>query len=434
MPDNDHALEGSATGGRAVHGTAYPDKQSSHDVFIARQPIFDHRKKVYGYELLFRSGLENACPDVDGNDASRTVVGVAWLDLGLETIVGHKLPFINLTQDLLLSGFVRALPFQSLVVELLENIEPSDDVVAACKDLKRHSYILALDDFVYRAEIEPLLALADIVKIRFGECDPEKQRDHVRRVAGQRPKLLAEKVETIADYERAVALGFDYFQGWFFCRPEIITGRALTGSRLTYLRLIQAVSRPEMSIDEIDRIIGSDISITHRFMKYLGSAAFGWRQPLRSVHQALVLLGEGQTRRWVSLISLAEISRDKPQELLVNATVRAKFCDELAGELGMEDRRPDLFLTGAFSLIDTMLDQSMADVLVQLPLSEELKTALTGGQNALRPVLEFAEAYERGDWPTCTALGARLGLDEARVSMHYRNSVAWAMESFGAAS
>ena len=264
--------------------------------------------------------------------------------------------------------------------------------------------------------------------------DPAEQCAQVRRLASQSPKLLAEKVETAEDVQQAEALGFDYFQGYFFCRPEIVQGRALTGSRVTCLKLLQAVSRAELQLGEIERVIESDVSLTHRFVKYLGSAAFPWRAPITSVHQALVLLGEAQTRRWVTLISLGEMATGKPAELLVNSAVRAKCCDELAGEVGMADRKAALFLMGAFSLIDTMLDQPMADVLAQLPLDDDLKTALEGRPTALRRVLDFVEALERGEWDTCRTLGAELGLKDETITTIYRDAVAWAMESFGGAS
>ena len=401
----------------------------SRDVFVARQPIFDRRQTVYGYELLFRSGVENACPPTDGTEASRHVLHVAWLDLGLPALVGPKPAFVNFTQDLIESGFVAGLPAEALVVELLESVEPTDDVLRACRELKQHGFVLALDDFIYRPDLEPLIALADIVKIGFGECDPAEQCAHVRRLARQGPKLLAEKVETAADVKQAEALGFDYFQGYFFCRPEIVQGRALTGSQVTYLKLLQAVSRADLQLDKIEQVIESDVSISHRFMKYLGSAAFPWRAPITSVHQALVLLGEAQTRRWVTLISLGEMARGKPAELLVTSAVRAKCCDEIAIEVGLADRKASLFLIGAFSLIDTMLDQPMADVLAQLPLEEDLKTALEGRPTALRPVLDFVEALERGEWDTCRTLGAELGLEDAKGATIYRDAVVWAMES-----
>ena len=404
--------------------------ETSHDVRVGRQPIFDRRKRVYGYELLFRSGIENTCPPIDGTEASRNVLHVAWLDLGLQSLIGPKLAFVNVTQDMLVTGHVSTLTAESFVVEILESVQPTDDVIRACRELKRRGYILALDDFVYRPSLEPLMALADIVKIGFGECDPAEQCDHVRRVVRPAPKLLAEKVETLDDYRQAITLGFDYFQGYFFERPEIVTGRALTGSRLTHLKLIQAVTRPEIDMAEVERVITSDVSIAHRFLKYLGSAAFPWRAPIRTVHQALVLLGEQQTRRWASLMSLNDVARDKPAELLVTAAVRAKFCDELGGEVGTRDRKADLFLVGAFSLIDTMLGQPMEDVLAQLPLDDELKATLRRAPNPLSPVLDFVQAYEHCDWESCGRLGRQLVVDDSRATSLYHDSVTWAMESF----
>ena len=432
MQTEDQTLNAPADQGPAASQSTV-EGPVSHDVYVGRQPIFDRRMKVHGYELLFRSGLENACSATDGTVAARHMLHVAWLDLGLPSLVGHKLAFVNVTQDLLASGYVATLPAESIVVEILESVEPDDDLIQACQQLKQQGYVLALDDFIYRPELEPLMVLADIVKIGFGECDPAEQCAHVRRVVKPAPRLVAEKVETREDYAQAVSLEFDYFQGYFFQRPEIVTGRALTGSRLTYLKLIQEMSRPALDMEEVERIIAGDVSITHRFMKYLGAAAFGWRAPIRSIHQALVLLGEQETRRWVSLISLSEMAKGKPPELLVTAAVRAKFCDEVGGAVGMADRQTDLFLIGAFSLIDTMLDQPMADVLAQLPLDENLKSALEGLPSTLLPVLEFVQAYERCNWADCGRLSRDLGLDDTKATSLYRHSVTWAAEMFASA-
>ena len=405
-----------------------PLAQVGHDTFVARQPIFDRHKRVFGYELLFRSGFENCCPPTDGTAASQHVVHTAWIELGLSALVGAKLPFVNFTRDLLLSGIADTLPADSLVIEVLEDIEPDPDVLDACRELKQNGYMLALDDFIYRPGMDPLIALADIVKIRMGETDLEEQRNHVRRVASDGPKLLAEKVETSQDFDRAVDLGFGYFQGWFFCRPEIVVTRTLTGSRLTYLKLIQAISRKELRLAEIEQIIRSDVSITHRFMKYLRTASFGFRSPVNDVHHALVLLGEKETRRWVSLVALGALSQNKPPELIINAAVRGRFCEALASETGLLDRKSDLFLVGVFSLLDTMLDQRMPQVLAELPLDTEIKTALEHHKNALSPVLEYVEAFEHGDWDTCDLVADQLRLDPNQVTRLYRESVEWAME------
>ena len=172
-----------------------PDAESSRDVFVARQPIFDRRRRVYGYELLFRTSLADLCPPTDGTEAIRHVMEVAWLSLGMKTLVGDKRVFVNFTRDLLLAGFEAAIPPKRTVVEILESVEPDDDVIWACKRLKQNGYRLALDDFIYRPALDPLIEMADLIKVGFGECDPEEQCRHVRRVVPN-AALLAEKVET----------------------------------------------------------------------------------------------------------------------------------------------------------------------------------------------------------------------------------------------
>lgn len=412
-----------------IAATAEPSATASEDVFVARQPIFDRDKKVYAYELLFRDRLENACSAVDSTRAASHVLQAAWLTFGLSSLIGPNRAFINFTRDLLLAGYGETLPVESVVIELLETVDGDVDVVEACKKLKRNGYLVALDDFVYRPGLEPLIELADIVKIRFRGPDPAEQVACVRRVAAHQPDLLAEAVETQEEYEQAVELGFTYFQGYFFCRPQIIQKRALSGSRLTYLKLLQAVTAPDLNISELDRIIQTDVSITHRLMKYLGSAAFGFRGTVTSVRQGLVLLGKEQTRRWVSLIALGEMGRDKPQEVLVNAAIRAKLCELLGAEAGMDDRKADLFLLGALSLVDTMLDQPMTDVLAELPLADDLDAALQGKPAPLRPVLEFVLNYERGNWAACRDISTALWIREAIVFERYREAVSWAIEA-----
>ena len=253
------------------------DTSGARDVFVARQPIFDRRGRLYAYELLFRGGLENFCPAGDPNQAASQVLEAAWLTFGLPSLIGEHKAFTNFTRDLLLAGCAEMLPVESTVVELLETIDGDQEVVRVCQALKKKGYLLALDDFVYRPGLDPLIPLADIIKIEFHGSDPTEQIQHVRRLAPHTPKLLAEMVETPEEYRRARDLGFAYFQGYFFCKPEIVQGRALSGARLTYLKLLQCVTRPDVDLDELEAVIRPDASVTHRLMEHLGSAAFGFR-------------------------------------------------------------------------------------------------------------------------------------------------------------
>ena len=422
---------GSATQTTSPSPAPVSDACRSRDVFVARQPIFDRRLRVYGYELLFRSGLEDLCAAADDSRATREVVEAAWLDLGMKTLVGNKMAFVNFTRELLLGGYDSLLPAQTTVIEILETIAPDDDVIAACRDLSAAGYKIALDDFIYRPGFEPLVDLADIIKISFGECDPAEQCRCIRRI-NRYATLLAEKVETKDDYKKAVGLGFTYFQGWFFCRPETLSGRALSGSHTMCLKLLDAVWQPDLDIDRLEELIRCDVSLTHRFLRFMGSATFGWAGPFTSVRHGLALLGTDLTQRWVSLMSLNQLAKGKPDELLIHAAVRAKICEELASCVGLGDRRSDLFFMGSLSLIDTMLDRPMDLVISELPLAEDLRGALLGHANDLRPILELVTAYERSEWRECECLCAQLGIDEPTIAHLYRASLSWATELFAA--
>ena len=399
--------------------------ERADDVFVARQPIFDRSQRLHAYELLFRGGLENFCLAGDPNQMAGDVLQAAWLTFGLSTLVGQCKAFTNFTRDLLVAGYAEALPVESTVIELLETVDGDPEVVKACQNLKQKGYTLALDDFVYRPALDPLIPLANVIKVRFRDSDPQEQEQHIRRLASQEVELLAEAVETHDEYRRARELGFSYFQGYFFQKPEVIKGRTLSGSHLTYLRLLQSVTRPDLNIDEVEAIVRTDASVTHRLMKYLGSAAFALRAEINSVRHGLVLLGKEQTRRFVSLVALGEMGSHKPPELLVNAAVRARFCELLGEDAGMADRKPDLFLLGVLSLLDAMLDQPMSKILEELPLAADLKRPVRGELSPLYPVLAFVERYERGEWASCSDLGRTLKIAESQVFDRYTEAVAW---------
>ena len=197
-----------------------------------------------------------------------------------------------------------------------------------------------------------------------------------------------------------------------------------------HLRLIQAVSRPELDVDELEQVISEDVSLTHCFIRFLGSAAFGWSGPFTSVRHGLALLGAEHTRRWVGLMSLREIAKDKPQKLLIQAAIRAKVCENLAASVALAGREPDLFFVGSLSLVDTMLDRPMDELLTELPLGPDLEAALLGKPNALRPVLDLVIAYERADWEMCEALAKPLNLADETLAGAYRDGVTWARDVF----
>jgi EAL and modified HD-GYP domain-containing signal transduction protein len=399
------------------------------DVFLARQPIFDRRQKVYGYELLFRAGIENVFRDVDPGRATATSIANAFLVLGLESLIADTQAFINMPRDLLVGDYALVLPRDRTVVEILETVEPDAEVVEACRRLKRAGYLLALDDYVDSAAWRPLVQLADIVKVDVLSTTEEQQRALVKELARRGLRLLAEKVETADTFAAAAEMGYELFQGYFFSRPVMVAGRDVPAVKLHYLQLLAALHRPELKFEELEAIVKRDVALSYKLLRYINSAFFGHLRPVESLREALMRVGEKRIRMWASLLAMVAMSGDRPPELIEQAVTRARFCESLAAEAGLAPRAEDLFLLGMFSLIDVVVGRPLAELLDALPVAADVKRALLGEPNALRPFHECAVAYERGDWPALGEAVGRLGVVEDCVPVHYVDAVAWAHAS-----
>ena len=404
------------------------------DVFLARQPIFLPTLEVYGYELLFRSGPENR---FDGTTESLATSGVlhSLLTIGVDAVTAGRPAFINFGRDLLCGGQAGMLSAAGTVVELLEGVEPDDELLAACKQLKADGYRIALDDFEDRDSYGPLLDLADIVKVDFTITDRATRRDYVERLRPRGIQLVAEKVETPAEFAEAATSGFDYFQGYFFSRPAMLSGRDVPAFSGAYLKVLEAVQRREIDLDEVEDAIRQDLSLSYKLLSYLNAAAFGWRRRISSVRHALVLLGEADVRRWASLLVIALLTEKRPQELAVNAAVRARLCESLADLSDHADTAPfDAFCVGMFSTIDAVLDRPLAEALAPVPLSDAARAALLGDRSgagaALRAILDAVIVYERGDWAAFPAAVAEIGVDEHVLPGLYFDALQWAMRAF----
>ncbi len=401
--------------------------ETSAEKFIARQPIFDSREKVYGYELLFRSGIENYFDGSDPNRATYSVIVDSLLLHGLERLTGRRKAFINYPREALLNGYAEVIPKHLAAVEILETVEPDAEVLAACRRLKAMGYCLVLDDVFSSERPEAFLGLVDIIKVDLLLSTPEQI---VRRVGSRGIALLGEKVETHEEFQQLKTLGFQYFQGYFFSKPQIISSRDIPAFKLNYLRILQAINHPEINLEEIERIIKGEPSLCFKLLRYLNSAFFGLRSDIHSIRHAIFLLGEREIRLWASLVALTSMGEDKPQELVVTSLVRASWCESLAGKIGMQGREGDLFLLGLFSMMDAILDRPLPEILAQLPVPEEIRTALLHRNNRLAHVLALVEAYEQGDWEKLTGLAASLGIDEASIPGTYLAAVEWARQVF----
>jgi EAL and modified HD-GYP domain-containing signal transduction protein len=361
-------------------------------VFIARQPIFDAALDVVGYELLFRGANEHVAVFSDDDEATSTVVMNAFTEIGLDNVVGERLAWINVSRDFLLGSLARALPRGRVVLELLEDQEVDDGLIASLEDHRARGYKIALDDFSWSEERARLLDHVDIVKVELLGRDPEAVAGDVARLSRYECTLLAEKVETKEEYERCQELGFDLFQGYFFCKPERMQARSVAPNKLSILQLVAALQEPDIDLRRLETLVSRDIALSYRLLRYINSAFFGLRREIDSIGRALMLLGLDNVKRWATLSVFAGVD-EKPRELIETALVRARFC-ELAGD----GSRDQLFTLGLFSVVDALMDAPMETLLASMPFPDDMREALIAHSGPKGELLEAALSFERGEF------------------------------------
>ncbi len=411
-----------ATGGDAL----------TRNCFVARQPILDARRRVFGYELLFRSGYGTQFTHPDGDDASLRVIDSSLSVFGLDALTAGKRAFINFTRDVLLGEHAYLLPPRQTIVELLETVEPDEHVLDACRRLKQAGYVLALDDYAGDPVSEPFLVLADIIKVDFRALAPEQRGQVARRLAPQGVKLLAEKVETWEEYREATELGYTYFQGYFFCRPETLSRQTLAPSRANHLRLLEELNRPQIDLARVERVIKQEASLALKLLSYINSVLFGFGGRVQSIRHATTLLGPKKLRRWAMLTATMGLCDGKPPELLVTCLVRARFCELLGDRAGLDSDGADLFLTGLLSLIDAVLDRPLDEALSQFAVPAAIREAIQDGSGPAGRACALARAYESGDWDRIADEANRLGVPLVAVADAYRRAVEWSAEATAA--
>lgn len=396
--------------------------------YVARQPILGTDEKVFGYELLFRNGVEDFFNCADMEHASRSTLNTSML-LGLDVLCDGRRAFINCTREVLLKDYITLLPSGQTVVEVLESVPADELVVAACQRLKEAGYMIALDDFVVNDPREALTDLADIIKVDLRATSPEDAAAMVKRYGPWRCRMLAEKVETREEFLEAKKAGFVYFQGYFFRRPEILTAHEIPANRINYLRMLKAVSQPELDVREIENLVKGEASLCYRLLRYLNSAAFGFANEIHSVRHALAILGEREVRRWIRLVATLGAGQGRTSELVLSAMVRARFCELLSPKIAHGDS--DLFLMGLLSMMDVILEIPMSQVLDNVPIDQETKNLLLGGASRLRPFYQLMLAQESGEWKTASELASQLHLGDSDVAGAYWQAMQWAREVSG---
>lgn len=396
------------------------------ETIIARQPIFNEKRRLFAYELLYRGADLLSLANVGGNRATSSLLTSSFLTEGLEKISGNKPCFVNFTEELLLQNIAENFPNNNIVVEILEDIQPTDAVIAACTKLRDLGYILALDDFVYQKKFIPLIELANIIKIDFRLTPVDEIRQTLDYLSHYKIDLLAEKVETHDEFAKACQLGFKYFQGYFFAKPEEVRIRELATSKLTLLNLLSEINQKNVSNEKMAEIISADVSLSYRLLRYINSAYFYLVTEIESIFYAVTYLGENEIRRFVTLAVISEISTKKPAELVRLAAVRAKFCEKLGEESPLRTKPNELFMLGLFSLLDAMLDSPITDILSKIPVSDNIKQALTDQTGPLAHFLQIVIAYERGHREECFLALKILRIPEKKLYSTYLSALEFA--------
>lgn len=394
------------------------------EVFLARQPIFDTRLKVVAYEILYRSGNKNIYDlSIDGDLATTSVVVDALVNFGIRRLTNGQMAFINFTKKLILEDLPTLFERDSLTVEILETLEVDDDLVNKCKELKEKGYTLALDDFSGDDTFDRILPYVDIIKVDFQVLQSEGRRYIAEKYKRMGVKMLAEKVETQYDYEEALKMGYQLFQGYFFERPVMCKAKSIQTSTYSYLEILKETTNEEPDFNRLAEIIRKDFSLTYKLLRLINSPAFYTVGVVTSINHALTLLGLNEIRKWTTLIMLRDLSTGKPDELVRVSLIRAIFAEKLAGLFGLKSRETEAFLLGLFSLIDTIMEKPLFEIIEPLPLKHDLKGALLGHQNAFHDILLVLKHYEQGNWDAVIEIARKLGVYYSSVSDLYIISV-----------
>lgn len=388
---------------------------------IARQPIFDRRMRVYGYEILYRDNPDGWNPATfQGDRATSSVLMDMFTFHDLDRLVGNHQAFINLTQTFLQDPSILPLSKDRLVLEVLEDIPVTDELVTAVRRLVADGYTIALDDFILDDRTLPLVELAHVIKIDIQQLSQDQIKEHVHRLKPYRVRLLAEKVEDHDELAFCKSQGFHFFQGFFLSRPRIIRSKRLPADRVRVLNLLQKLQDPEASLREVTELVSEDVYLSYRLLRLINSAYFPIRTQIESIHRAVVYLGLKGVRTWATWIVMSGI-RDKPAELKTVALIRAKMATDLSAAVGHDE--PDrAFTVGLFSTLDALLDLPLEEAVGTLPLTREVNEALLDFEGGLGDVLRTVLAYEGGDWEEAL----RLGVEPARLKEIYLDSVEWA--------
>jgi EAL and modified HD-GYP domain-containing signal transduction protein len=394
----------------------------AQDILMARQPIYNQHLNVVAYELLYRSkdSLQNNLIS-DGNSATSQVLLNNYTSI-YQSGKLTKLPaFINLTKEMVKSDRIPELSREHIVLEILEGMKVDDELISGIQRFVDEGYRVALDDFIYSPEYDPIIRMAHIVKLDILEMTDEELVRHVEILKPFEVTLLAEKIETHAEFERCQALGFKLFQGYFLCRPQLVEGKQLNSSEIVMVELMSVLAEPDVTPASIELVIKKDPQLTFRILRIVNSSFYNLTRKIDSLEEAIILLGISEIKRWCALIAFSD-QTGKPEELTRHTLIRARMC-ELLAENSPQMSGSTAFMMGVVSGLDALLDIPMEEILDQVFLSDDIEKAILMGEGPYGDLLCCVDSLIQGHWNKLSTQHS-----EQDLSKSYIESLAWVTE------
>lgn len=394
--------------------------------YAARQPILTKDKQLFAYELLFRDSIQNVFPNIDADEATTKIIEASNFNSGINNFSGNKPAFINFTLDTLTKGYPETLNPAEVVIEILESVKPSTHLLRLCRDLHSKGYTIALDDYIHDDIWRYFFPFIQIIKVDWQDVT----LDTIHKIKSSivdypHIKLLAEKVETHEEYNAALELGFELFQGFFFAKPEMVKKKSLSPSQMAVTLLLKETSQPDLNYKKITEIFERDVTLSYKLLRYVNSPVFRRRNEVSSINQAIVILGSKELRRFLGLMFAANINPNKPSELINTAMIRAKFFELVCSSLDAPKVTEIAFLVGLLSLIDAILDEEIKVILDYLPLTSDVKTALLEKQGIIGRLIDLVTAIEHADWVNAGIIIPTLRLESQSTLALYQTAVTW---------
>ena len=397
-------------------------------LMVGRQPILDQHGVTYGYELLYRGDGERAFAKISGDEVTSSVINTSFYESEIGSISSGKLSFINFTSQLILDEIWRIIPKHRVVIEFLESVEATPEILQAAHKMKQAGYRIALDDFVFSEALIPLIDLADFIKVDIQATDARTIEKLAALLLPKGKRLLAEKVETLQEYKSCRDLGYTLFQGYFFAKPQLLNTQAIPDSKASKLRLMHKIHHPDLDYGELVDILKADPNLSLKLLKYINSVSMGVRHEITSLRQALALIGLINFKKWASVLIMASFAEGKPRELLRLSLFRGRFCELLAEVLGQADHKSEYFLVGIFSLLDATLDRPMDILVKDLPLADGIIETLLGHETRYQQAIRISAILEAGVEIESKLQSIGSHLDTEKLARINQQAIVWSDE------